>query len=87
MHYFHWQFLSEPPVQMCFHWRFQFLTPTAYDSSSIKSFIGDLRMSNISQEKIARKAPDRETNKSRAPGGRLNRAAKQNSLTRASRTV
>jgi hypothetical protein len=48
------------------------------------TIIGDLRTSNISQEEIARKALDRETNKSRGIRGRLNQAAKQNSLTRAS---
>jgi hypothetical protein len=49
--------------------------------------IGDPRTSNISQEEITRKALDRKTNKSGDTGGRLNRAAKQSSLPRASRTV
>jgi hypothetical protein len=49
--------------------------------------IGDSRMSNISQEEIARKAPDRKTNKPEDAGGRLNQAVEQSSLTRASRTV
>jgi hypothetical protein len=43
--------------------------------------IGDPRTSNISQEEIAWKAPDRNTNKFGGTGGRLNQAAKQNSLT------
>jgi hypothetical protein len=49
--------------------------------------IGDSRTSNISQEEIARKAPNRKTNKSGGTGGRLNQTATQNSLTRASQTV
>ena len=34
--------------------------------------IGDPRTSNISQEEIARKAPNKKTNKSGGTGGRLN---------------
>jgi hypothetical protein len=34
--------------------------------------ISDPRTSNISQEEIARKAPDKKTNKSGGAGGRLN---------------
>jgi hypothetical protein len=49
--------------------------------------IGDPRTSNISQGGVARKAPDRKTNKSGGTGGRLNRAAEQSFLTQASRTV
>jgi hypothetical protein len=41
--------------------------------------IGDSHTSNISQEEIARKASDRKTNKYGSGGGRLNRAAEQNS--------
>jgi hypothetical protein len=49
--------------------------------------IGDSRTSNISQEEIAQKTLDRKTNKFGSTGGRLNRVAEQNSLTRALRTV
>jgi hypothetical protein len=49
--------------------------------------IGDPRTSNISQEEIVRKAPNKRTNKSGGAGGRLNRAAEQRCLTRALRTV
>jgi hypothetical protein len=49
--------------------------------------IGDPSTSNISQEEIARKALDRKTNKFGGTGGSLNRASKQNSLTRESQTV
>jgi hypothetical protein len=51
------------------------------------TIIGDLRTSNILQEGIARKAPDRKTNKSGGTRDRLNQAAEQNPLTRASQTV
>jgi hypothetical protein len=51
------------------------------------TIIGDLHTSNISQERIARKVPYRNSNKSGGTGGRLNQAAEQNSLTRASQTV
>ena len=62
--------------------------PEVADKGKDKNtIIGDLRTSNILQEGIAWKASDRKTNKSGGTGGRLNRAAKQNSLTRASRTV
>jgi hypothetical protein len=49
--------------------------------------IGDPRTSRISQGGIARKAPDKKTNKSEGAGDRLSRAAEQSSLTRASQTV
>jgi hypothetical protein len=62
--------------------------PKVADKGKDKNIIiGDPRTSNISQEEIARKASDRKTNRSRGTGGRLNRAAEQNSLTLASRTV
>jgi hypothetical protein len=51
------------------------------------TIIGDLCMSNISQEGIARKTPDKKTNKSGGTEGRLNQAVEQNSLTRASQTI
>jgi hypothetical protein len=38
----------------------------------INIVIGDPRTSSISQEEIARKTPDKKTNKSRGAGGRLN---------------
>jgi hypothetical protein len=49
--------------------------------------IGDPRTLSISQGGIARKAPDRKTNKFGGTRGRLSRAAKQSSLTRVSRMV
>jgi hypothetical protein len=61
--------------------------PEVADKDKKNIIIGYPRMSNISQEEIARNAPDKNTNKSRGTGGRLNQAAEQNSLTRASRTV
>jgi hypothetical protein len=48
------------------------------------TIIGDLRTSNISQEGIAQKAQTERLTSPEAPGGRLNEATKQNSLTRAS---
>jgi hypothetical protein len=51
------------------------------------TIIDDPCTSNVSQEGIARKAPDRKTNSSEAQRNILNQAAEQNSLTQASQTV
>jgi hypothetical protein len=62
--------------------------PKVADKGKGKNIIiGDPRMSSISQEEIARKTLDKNTNKYGGTGGRLNQAAEQNSLTRASQTV
>jgi hypothetical protein len=59
--------------------------PKVADKGKDKNIvIGNPRTSNISQEEIAREAPDRKINKSKGAGGRLNRAAEQSSQTRAS---
>jgi hypothetical protein len=61
--------------------------PEVADKGKDKNIIiSDPHTSNISQEEIARKAPDRNINKSGGTGGRLNQAAEQNSLTQASQT-
>jgi hypothetical protein len=49
--------------------------PEVTDKGKDKNIvISDPRTSNISQEGIARKSPDRKTNKSGGTRGRLNRA-------------
>jgi hypothetical protein len=55
--------------------------PEVADKGKSKNIvIGDPRTSNIAQEEIDRKAPDRKTNKSGGARGRLNQAAEQSSL-------
>jgi hypothetical protein len=49
------------------------VSPKVDDKGKGKNIVtGDPRTSNISQEEIVRKAPDKKTNKSRGAGGRLN---------------
>jgi hypothetical protein len=63
--------------------------PEVADKSKGKNIIiGDPRTSNVSHGGVARKAPDKKTNKSGGTeGGMLNRAVEQRSLIRASWTV
>jgi hypothetical protein len=72
----------EPTSKMVLVW------PEVVDKGKGKNIvISDPRTSSISQKEIARKAPDRKTNKSGGVGGRFNLAVEQNSMTRASWTV
>jgi hypothetical protein len=62
--------------------------PEVADKGKGKNIVfGDPGMLSILQGGIARKAPDKKTNKSGGTGGRLSRAAELSSLTRASQTV